>query len=174
MDTFEYKIGDKIIHKSIGVCTVSQILEKDYGFGVQKYYVLVPFYVSGNAANNTETMVNVENTKQIRNYTNKKEIMEILKKIPTLESLWMNDSKKRKELFLKILSDGDLLTLCQLVRTVYLKKIEYVELKKNVPITDTTFCSNAEKLIFEEFAISLDKPIEEIKDLVVPKLRYID
>ena len=173
MDSIDYKVGEYIIHKSIGVCIVKEIVTKDFGFGAQSYYVLVPYFVTGNAANNTETMVNINNTKQLRRYTPKKEILEVLKKIDSLESLWINDSKRRKELFLRILSEGDLLSLCQLVRTVYLKKIEYVDLKKNVPITDTTFCSNAEKLIFEEFAISLEKPLEEIKDLLVPKLKYI-
>lgn len=170
----EFKVGELIIHKGIGVCTVKEIADKDFGFGAQQYYVLTPYFVSGNASNNTETMVNTLNTKQIRAYTRKKEILEILEKIPTLESLWINDSKRRKENFLKILSDGDLLSLCQLVRTVYLKKIEYVDLKKNVPITDTTFCANAEKLVFEEFSVSLNKPIEDIKDLLIPKLKYID
>ena len=173
MESIEYKVGQSIIHKSIGVCTIKDIVEKDFGFGAQKYYVLVPYYAAGNAANNTETMVNAANTKQLRNYTPKKEIMEVLNKIQELESLWVNDSKRRKEIFLKILSEGDLLSLCQLVRTVYLKKIEYVDLKKNVPITDTTFCANAEKLIFEEFAISLDKSVEDAKELLIPKLKYM-
>ena len=154
---YTFKVGDCLVHKSAGVCKVVAIVKEDFGSGLTDFYVLEPYCVDKSVSSNSQTLVRVDNPVQIREFAKKDEVMKIYNQIENLPPLWINDSKHRKELFQKILLEGNLLQLCQLIRTVYLKKNEYIELKKNVPITDNTLCANAEKLVYEEFAISLKK-----------------
>ena len=98
-------INDTILYGSEGVCTVVDIVERDFGGKAMQYYVLKPVY------NNSSTIyVPVHNealTAKMRRILSKEEIYDIIQAMPGEESMWIEDENERKEKYKEILHRGD-------------------------------------------------------------------
>lgn len=163
-----FKIGECVVHKTEGVCQIDSIIDRDFGFGKTEYYVLKPYYKNGISTGSI--MVPVDNCQQIRPHISKTDAEKLVLTLDDFKDIWVSDSKHRKETFTKIINDGDLESLCSLIHTVYLKKAEYAEIKKNIPITDNSLSALAERLAHEELAIALGIKPNEVEDYISRKL----
>ncbi len=162
-----FKTGDYVIHKSEGVCLVEKIINRNFGDGVQDYYVLRPRYYNGTAT----IMIPVLFCGQIRNVINKSDALKVIDGMADTEDIWITDNKKRKELFTKIINDGDIISLCALINAAYRRKTEYAAMKKDLPLVDTTLSNLAERLVFEELAFALDIPLENVPAYISEHLK---
>ena len=90
--------------------------------------------------------------------------------IPSLTSIWNNDSRKRKELYHSMVGELNPLPLLTIIKTLNAKKREYVEMKKVLPLTDQITMNLARKLLSEEIShacdIEINKVIEDIIDTI--------
>lgn len=161
-----FKIGDYIFHKSEGICLITDIIEVDNDGLIKTYYVMKSKFVENSSIIRMSTL----NCPQIRKTFTKKEIEYFLSMIPSLTSIWNNDSRKRKELYHSMVGELNPLPLLTIIKTLNAKKREYVEMKKVLPLTDQITMNLARKLLSEEIShacdIEINKVIEDIIDTI--------
>lgn len=157
-----FKVGDCVVHRHEGVCKIVKIENTNFGDGKKKYYVLKPYYVD----NQSIIRIPVDNSTQIRNHISKRMAQTLVKTIRKNKTVWINDNRKRKEQFQKMIISGDLESLGCVAHTVYIKKNEFAKMKKAMPLTDQNLANFCEKLINEELAIALGIKIEDVNEYI--------
>ncbi|MBE6124592.1 MAG: hypothetical protein E7184_03605 [Erysipelotrichaceae bacterium] len=158
-----FKIGDVVVYKNSVICKINGIEKISLGKEEKEYFVLN--YLYRNVP--TRIMLPVDNCLQIRPIMSKKDAISLIELMTKSKNIWVNDNKVRKEKFLKIISDNNKEQLCSLLHTLYIKKKELEQNKKNLNLTDKSIFEAAEEIIFGEIAASLNIDIKDV-------LTYID
>ena len=116
-----FKINDHIIYNNMGVCRVVDIRkEKDINNNETDFYILQPVY-----ENNLTIKTPVNNKKVfMRKIIKREDVFSLIESMPKQESMWIDDDKKRNELFKATLKKGETKGWVNLVRTIYLEKQE--------------------------------------------------
>ena len=160
------QIGDKVIHINGGVFEVSEIKIMNYGFGDVKYICLKPHFVD--SINKTLTIYVPFDKKDelIRPIMTRAMALEVIEKIKSIEPIWYNEAKIRKEKFALLLNSHEIDKICIIVKSLYVKQLELEENNKSLNLMDYDYLRKLKKGIEEELAISLNIPIEEVGDLI--------
>ena len=165
-----FEINDNVIHKSAGACVVHDIVTEDFGAGLQQYYYLKPRF-ENNTNRNLEIYLPVEKEQDfIRKPLSKEKVEMLIDAIPTMEKIWINDAKKRKQLFEEIYYSGDVKGLCQLVKLLYIDQTFFT---KPMSLTDKNFLTKIKTNIFDEFAIALNIEPQEIEQYISGQLNVM-
>lgn len=168
-----YKINDCIVYGTEGICEIVDIAEKQFGDKCDTYYVLKPLYTKGSTV-----MVPVSNdllVSKMRYMLSSQEIKDLIDKIPTEDAFeWIEDDKKRKDEFKKIILSGDRLLLIKLIKTMFVQGEEKKKLGKRLHTIDERFLKDAEKMLYEEFAVGLNIKKEEVLPYIISKIEAIN
>lgn len=73
----------------------------------------------------------------------------------------------------KLISSGNYLDLIKIIKTTYIRNKNRKDAKKKISDKDKYYFDLAEKYLYSEFSIVLNKTIEETKDYVVSKVNEI-
>ena len=160
-----YNINDYVVYKR-DVCKVSDIKkinEKDY-------YILVP-------VNDESLTINVpiEGINNIKRIISKEEVYDLIKRIPEIEGISSENDKFLEYEYKKLLNEMSHEGLIQIIKTTYLRNKERVESKRKIGEKDDTYFKKAEKLLYTEFSLALNKSYDETKEFVISKVEeYIN
>lgn len=155
-----YKTNDYIIYKK-EVCKILEILP-NY-FKNQDYYLLNPL------SDNTLTIKVPTTNKEIRTLITKKEVENIIKKIPNIEVI-ESDTKSLEAIYKELISKGSHEDLIKIIKTTYLRNKERIDNNKKTTDKDNYYFNLAEKYLYEEFQIVLNLTYEETKNYVIQKV----
>ena len=160
-----FQINDTILYGSEGVCTVTDIVEKDFGAKVMRYYVLKPVYNSNSTlyvpANNQAL------TAKMRHVLSAAEIHEIIRAIPGEKSMWIENEDERKEKYREILQHGDRMELIGIIKALYHHQQAQRAKGKHLHTADEHFFKEAEKLLYDEFALVLQIQPDEVVPFIL-------
>lgn len=159
-----YQVGDIVVYGSEGLCRIEEITEKKFGKEAIKYYVLKQVN-----KDDSVTYVPINNERSLskmRHILTKKEILELIKGMPTEAATWVENDRDRQKAFKEIILYGDSKDLIKLVRGLYLHQKEQMEKGKKLHIADERFFKDAEKIIYEEIAYVFDIEQEEVLDFI--------
>ena len=158
-----YKVGEYVVYKK-DVCLVKEI--KTNKLNNKEYYLLVPV-----SDNSLKIDVPVENELgNIRNLTTKKEIKDLIKKIPSIELINVNNKLMENE-YKELLKEGSFESLIKIIKTTYLRNKERLDNKKKKGDKDDYYFNLAEKYLFTEFSVVLNMSFEEAKNYVINEVR---
>ena len=162
------EINDTILYGTEGVCTVLDIVERDFGGKSIPYYVLQPVY------NNRSTIyVPVHNealTAKMRRVLSKEEIYQIIQAMPGESSIWIEDEPERKERYKQILQRGDRIELVRMIKALYQHQLDQRAKGKHLHTADEHFFKEAEKLLYDEFALVLDIQPDQVLPFILQQL----
>lgn len=166
-----FKVDDYIFYGGSGVCRVLSIGVPTIN-GADKerqYYRLEPVY-----KNRSIIYIPVDNNKIVmRKLISKEEADELIKSIPSIEILHFNDEKMREEKYKEVVRTYECKELIKVIKTSYLRKEKRLaEGKKNIS-TDDKYLKMAEEYLYEELAISLNIPKEQVRDFIVKTVENI-
>lgn len=168
----EYRKGEYVKYSSNGVCLISDICTPDFEKSSENilYYILSPV-----SDKSTTVFVPVNNTvlvSKMRTLLTKQEIDEMIASIKSVEIKWVDDRKKRSDLFSDILKENNVLDLLRMVGCIYMKKQQLAEANGNrkLSLSDIDALERAEKLIEDEFAFVLDIDIRDVGEYIRKKL----
>lgn len=157
-------IGSLVIYGSNGICRITdKRKEKLYG-AKNEYYVLTPVDNAG-----AMILVPADNEAllaKMKNILSENDIISLIKSIDDNELWWINDSKKRNELFSVILENGDRTELLRLIKCIYLKRKELSSAGKKLWLSDENTLKKAEKIINAEFSMVLGISPEEVPQFI--------
>ena len=145
-----YKENDTIVYKK-DVCKVIDTNDD--------YYVLKPIN------DETLTIKALKNSKLIRSLISIKEINKIINNIPNIKIINEND-KLIENQYKELLKDGSFESLISIIKTTYLRNQKRINEKKKLSEKDKDYFILAEKYLYTEFSIVLNKSFEDTKKYV--------
>jgi len=152
-----HKINEYIIYKK-EVCKIKEI--------IPKYYKDMDYYLLSPLSDDTLTIKVPISAKDIRNLISKKEVSKIIKNIPNIEVIDTNNLKL-EETYKKLIANATHEDLIKIIKTAYLRNKERLDNNKKTTDKDNYYFNLAEKYLYEEFSIVLNKTYEETKNYVI-------
>lgn len=161
-----FNINDYVVYKK-EVCRVKEI--KENGLDNSFYYVLVPI---------TDESLKIEvptanRLGYLRNLISKEEIDDIIKNIPNIRIIEENDRLIENE-YKELLKKGTFEDLITIIKTTYLRNKAREDSKKKISDKDNTYFNLAEKYLYTEFSIVLNKSYEDTKKYVEDEVRKLE
>ena len=165
-----FDVGDYIIYGSNGVCQVTSVGKLSISDDDKLYYTLVPVY---SKASTVYTPVDNEKV-VIRKVISKEEAENLVENINTIETIWVDDEKKREECYKKALRTNECIEWIKIIRTSYLRIQDRKSSGKKVINSDEKYLRAAEECLYGEFAIALGMEKSEVQRYIVSKVENKD
>lgn len=165
-----FRIGDKIVYGSTGVCMVEDITTVNLR-GVDKnrlYYILKPLYQDG------IIRTPVDNDKVFkRPVITRQEAEALVDMIPTVKASAYNEKNlaQLRSHYQEYLGSFDCADLIELAMSIYAKKQDAVRQQKKFGITDERYLKRAEEMLFGELAVALEISREEVPNYITQRLK---
>lgn len=148
-----FKEGDTVIYGTFGVCIIKELCFVSFCPGSPKEYY---FLLSKNSNPATKFYIPLKSCDEaLRFPLCPQEISGLLEKAKALNLKWSDHKQTRYDLFNEIISKGVSEELVALLYCIHQKKLSLDEQKKTLSSTDEGFLTSAERLIHEEFSLSL-------------------
>ncbi|MCJ8008667.1 CarD family transcriptional regulator [Lederbergia wuyishanensis] len=159
-----YIIGDLVIYSTHGICKIDDICEKTISGENRKYYVMHPI------ENNHQLTISIPiNNEKVfmHDLINKEEAIEVLQSFKSPGTIWEEQANQRHKLFSDIVKTGNRKEIARMINTLIRKKIEVERNGHKLYEQDRKLLTNTTSILFKEMAISLNKNVDEIKELVI-------
>lgn len=164
-----FAVGDYVVHGNSGVCRVEAVQTMD-GIGTdkkRKYYTLVPVYSSG-----SKLFVPTDSTRVVtRSVMTKQEAQRLLREWNEIETLWVDNDKKREEIYKEALRSCDTRQWVKLIKTSYQRNQARMKRGKKATTSDERYLHMAEDNLFGELAIPLEMTKGEAQLYFIKQIR---
>jgi len=160
-ENVEFAVNQRIVYPSQGVGQVKEIFERKVGDNTVKYYRI---YLE---VSDMVVMVPVANASMlgIRPIVSAEDAQKALDTLGDEIEPVTSDWKLRYQMNLDLLKKGSIFDIVSIVRTLY-----HRSKVKELPIQERKLYDNARKLLEDEIAFALDKPVKEIEAMLHAKL----
>ncbi len=167
-----FKKDDIVMYASQGVCKITDIVTQEICNKPAEYYVLQPVY--SQTAKVYVPVANAELTQRMRRVLSKKEIDDMLDNLPDPESDWIENEHIRKAHYREILSGSDRVAIICMIRELYIHRHILSQQGKKLHSSDERFFKEAEKILYDEFALVLDIKTDEVLPYIKKRLGFSD
>ena len=154
-----YKINDYIVYQK-DICKIKDIKE-NYIDNIN-YYILEP------VSDASLKLKIPTSSKYIRDIMSQDEVNKLINNIPNIEIIDSNDKYIESEY--KKLLNGTHEDLIKIIKTTYLRNKKRIDSKKKISDKDKNYFELAEKYLYTEFSIVLNKSFDETKKYVISEV----
>jgi len=161
-----FKAGDTVLYGNGGVCTITEITERNFDDKVVEYFVLKPvfdkrsaFFVPTGNENLLGKMHPVLNVEQLA---------EVVRTSEEFES-WIDNDSRRRDFFRDVLSSGEIDGVVSLAKTVIRHRQEAEACGKKLHKADEAVLKEAQKILYEEIALVAQIGKDDIEDVLCGK-----
>lgn len=165
-----FHVNDYIFHGGSGVCVVEDICIPKHMQRLgktRKYYRLHPLYEA-----NSVIYTPIDNTTSIvRRILSKSEAIELIRRIPSLETLWIDDEKQREETYRTALRTNNCYEWMRVIKTLYERGEARKKDGKRPWQSDEKYLQLAEDLLYGELAVPLGIPKSEVRSHIVGQVK---
>ena len=150
--------NDMVIYKG-DVCKIIDI--KNNSFSNKMCYMLVPLYDES-----LTISVPTDNEEYIKSILSKKEVLDLIKKIPKIEVIDV-DSKLIENEYKNLFRSGSHEDLIKIIKTTYMRNKRRIERKRSIGEKDKEYFDKAERKLYGEFSIVLGMSVDDVKKFIV-------
>lgn len=155
-----YQVGELVVYRGEGVCRVEAVGLLNIP-GVQKdrlYYTLAPLYFGG------KIYAPVDTCAIIRPTLTKKEAIELVRTIPSIQAISCTDRNPRilNEFYSEKLCSYNCVSMIQVIKTAYSKRNNCHGKGSKPSSIDERYMKRAEELLYGELAAALEIPREDV------------
>ena len=164
-----YQVNEMIMYGTDGVCKIDSIVTKEIGGNSIEYYVLKPVY-----SNNSTIYVPVHNPhlkKKMHQVLTSGEIYQLIKAMPDENVVWIENENERKEKFKEIIMSGDRMSLIKMIKALYFHQQKQQEKGKRLRASDERFFTEAERILYDEFALVLNIEPEPVLPFIMEQVQ---
>lgn len=158
-----FQKGNFVINTSNGICEIQDVLTMNMSGTAKDYYLLVPIdepsakvYIPVDLAEN-----------RIRLVITKEEALEIIKGIPAIDAVWIENEKEREKTYKDALASRDTTRLISIIKTLYLRKKERSDAGKKNTAVDERYFKLAENQLHAELAFALGEDKQNIHQIIL-------
>ena len=163
-----HSINEIVNYGNTGVCKIVDIIVKKVNGADIEYYVLRPIY-DEKATVFVPTQKEIL-TEKMRHILSVEEINELIKAMPDEQNVWIQDEHLRQEKYKQIINSGDRKSLVKLIKTIYNHKQEQMQNGKKLRMVDDRTMKDAEKLLYNEFALVLNIEPNQVVAFIMQEL----
>lgn len=167
-----FQVNDYVVYGKYCVCRVEDICTPPFEVvdNNTKYYVLKPIGIKGNTI-----YTPVENNMAVlRSIMTKEEAMDLIHKVPELDTIIVESEKCREMLYRNSMSKGDSEELMKLIKTIHFRKEECLANGKKVSSTDEKYLRLAEESLFGELSCTFGISIDEVKNFFIQQVKQLE
>ena len=159
-----YKVGDRIIYGTQGICEITDIKESKMTSVLREYYILSPV---GNDKSVIYVPIDNEKlTSKMREIPSQSELLIIIENARKELLLWDSSYIARSEFFSSILSDGEMSRVISLYLTLKSKSKEMSALGKGLRNSDERIFRECSRILAREISYIMDIHIDEALDIL--------
>jgi CarD family transcriptional regulator len=155
-----FKVNDYCLY-NYNVCKVKEIVD----INGKDYYVLVPVIDESLTVKAPITQENVN----IRPLLSKKEVDNLIKRLRDIELITLRDQELVPE-YKRLLNSPNREDLVKIIKTTYIRNQKRKDNGKKIGERDDIYFNLAEKSLYSELAVVLNKSFDEVKEIVVKEL----
>ena len=164
-----FQPGDLVVYGTTGVCRVESITRPNLtGADRDKqYYLLKPMQQDG------VIYTPVENQKvPIRPVISAKEAEALIDLIPTMqaEACRAPTLQALAQHYQTVVRSNDCRDLIELMMSIYTKQKQAEAQKRRLGMVDERYMKQAERLLYGEFAVALELPVEEVQPYIAQRV----
>ncbi len=163
-----YQVEDAVLYGSDGLCWISDIVTKDFCGTPTEYYVLKP--VRQEASLIYVPVGNEALVHKMRPVLPEKDVLALIEGMPDEEARWIEDHDERKMVYREILATGDRSGLIRMIKSLYLHEQEMKGSGKHLRAVDERFFKEAERLLYDEFALVLGLEPDQVLPFIRKRL----
>ena len=146
-----FQVGEYIVCDHNGVYQVLAVTEMPELKKDVLYYQLEPVYSRG-----SRIFVPVDSNKLVmRRVFTEEEVETLLKEIPSIETIWISNEKKREEQYREVARKYDCREWVKIIKTIYLRKRNRRMEGKKITYIDEKYMKLAEENLYGEISIPL-------------------
>lgn len=145
-----FNVGDTVLYGCEGVCKITEITEKTFGDTKIEYFILEPIFNNRSTffiPTKNETLIS-----KMHPILSDSEIIEIINGASDVFD-WIEDDSERKDVFKGIVSGGNIRKIASLLKCIIIHKNEVEKVGKRLHKSDEIISKEAQKVLFEEFAM---------------------
>ena len=164
-----YHVEDAVLYGSDGICRISEIVTRDFGGAPVEYYVLKPIRQEASTIYvpvNNEALVH-----KMRHVLPEEEILALIEGMPDEQAHWIENDEERKTAYRETLSTGDRPGLIRMIKSLYLRQKEMKGNGKHLRAADERFFKEAERMLYDEFALVLGMEPEEVLPFILERIQ---
>lgn len=162
-----YRAGDTVMHPSEGVCSITEIRPMTLSSEAHRYYILKP---KMEKSSSTVYLPVARGNTLLRRLLTQEDILSLIRSSRQCGSLWVADSKQRKDAFSRILSEGDYARIIRMVCEIHEQNALRVRAGKRPCASDEMILHEAERILHQEFSYVLKLPLDQIGAFIVREL----
>ena len=156
-----FNVGEYLVYRK-DVCKVKDIKEKEG----KEYYQLMPV---DDESLKIEVPIDNEN---LRCVISKVDLEELVNSIPNIDTIDCSDRMIELE-YRNLISTGSKEDLIKVIKTAYLRNKERLASKKKLSEKDTNYQEKAEKLLYNELSVVLNKTFDQVKEYIINKVEAL-
>lgn len=163
-----FVVNDVVNYSVTGICRVENIAQQEIAGENREFYVLKPVF-----DDNSTVMVPIANEQLVsRMYSilSKEEINAIIKEMPQIEEIWLEDDRLRYEKYKGILFSGNRREVVGVIKALYRHRKEQAVKGRKLRTTDERVMRDAERLLYSEIAYSLEMKQDEVLQFIKKEL----
>jgi len=158
-----YKKDDYVVYKH-DVCKIKDV--KENRLMGNTYYVMIPI--------DDDTLIidiPIENRMGfLRDVISSEDAEKLINKISKIQPLDNINDKNIEMKYKELLNAGGHENLIKIIKTTYLRNEDRINNKKKISEKDNTFFKLAEKYLYNELSVALNKSVEEVKKYITEKV----
>ena len=159
-----FQIEDYVIYKK-NVCKIIEIKKRHFND--------LDYYVLSSIEDPSLTIQIPINTSFIRKPKSLEEVEKIIKQIPSIPIIDKNEKNLENE-YKILLNSEDIIDLIKIIKTTYIRNQERLENKKKISDKDNYYFEKAEKYLYNEFSIVLNRTYEDTKQYIIERVLEIN
>lgn len=163
-----FKSGDLVVYGAKGVCRVLEIckLPELSSDPERDFYKLEPMFIKGSVIYTPTDSDNVV----IRRVISRDTAMSLINDIPNIDTIKINDDKKREAALHDSVSKCDCRELVKVIKTLYQRKKSREAAGKKQTSVDEKYLNMAENNLYSELSIPLEISKEKIEDFITDRI----
>lgn len=149
-----YRINSYVVYKK-NICIIKDIKT----INNQEYYVL-------ESVNDIGLKITLPTSTNLQKIMTKKEANDLLKKIKDIPLIDLPSDKYIENTYKELILSGNKEDLIKIIKTTYKRNNKRVKDKKKKSDRDEKYFNQAEKYLYTELSVVLNKSYKEIKDYI--------
>lgn len=163
-----FQIDQCVMYKSSGVCRIVSFEEKSFdGVNITQYCKLQPLFSDNSVFYIPENSM----PDKVRMLHDKEHIDSLISKIPQMNALKIDDSRKRKLIFSSVLKSGDCEQIMSLIKLLYEEQSARLSSGKKLNLSDEKILRDAESLIDQELSVIMGVEPSDAKTYIKERIQ---
>ena len=165
-----FEVGDVLVYTDGKIYEIVDLVERDFGVGIQQYYQLKQNSMYKDEKNTMVFTPVSRAERDCRSLMSRNEVIELIDSYHSIEPIWISDSKQRKVVFSEYAHSKDPKQILKLFKSLLKRHEELRDTNKSLTFTDKKLMEKVKTDFIVEFSLVLNLSFDEVVEYVTNRL----